>query len=60
VGRRPASASLAFKGGATAVAFDVYLEDGGVMNEAVASFFQGRPPDLSWLNAGVSPSAHPL
>src|SRR5215813_15668818 len=35
VGRRPASASLAFKGGATAVAFDVHLEDGGVMNEAV-------------------------
>ena len=35
VGRRPASASLAFKGRATAVAFDVHLEDGGVMNEAV-------------------------
>ena len=35
VGRRPASASLAFKGSATAVAFDVHLEDGGVMNEAV-------------------------
>src|SRR5215831_19092315 len=35
MGRRPASASLAFKGGATAVAFDVHLEDGGVMNEAV-------------------------
>jgi hypothetical protein len=35
VGRRPASASLAFEGGATAVAFDVHLEDGGVMNEAV-------------------------
>jgi len=32
VGGRP---SLAFKGGATAVAFDVHLEDGGVMNEAV-------------------------
>src|SRR5580704_7635470 len=35
VGRRAASASLAFKGRATAVAFDVHLEDGGVMNEAV-------------------------
>jgi hypothetical protein len=35
VGRRPASASLAFKRGATAVAFDVHLENGGVMNEAV-------------------------
>ena len=35
VGRRPASASLAFKGRATAIAFDVHLEDGGVMNEAV-------------------------
>jgi hypothetical protein len=35
VGGRPASASLAFKGRATAVAFDVHLEDGGVMNEAV-------------------------
>ena len=35
VGRRPASASLAFKGRATAVAFDVHLEDGGVMNQAV-------------------------
>ena len=35
VGRRPASASLAFEGRATAVAFDVHLEDGGVMNEAV-------------------------
>ena len=35
VGRRPAAASLAFKGRATAVAFDVHLEDGGVMNLAV-------------------------
>jgi transposase len=31
-----------------------------VLVEAMAIFFQGRPPDLSWLNAGVSPSAHPL
>jgi hypothetical protein len=35
VGGRPATASLAFEGRATAVAFDVHLEDGGVMNEAV-------------------------
>jgi hypothetical protein len=35
VGRRAAAASLAFKGRATAVAFDVHFEDGGVMNEAV-------------------------
>jgi len=35
VGGRPATGSLAFEGGATAVAFDVHLEDGGVMNEAV-------------------------
>src|ERR1700746_972496 len=35
VGRWPASASLAFKRRATAIAFDVHLEDGGVMNEAV-------------------------
>src|SRR6201993_830859 len=32
---RPATASLAFECGAAAVAFDVHLEDGGVMNEAV-------------------------
>lgn len=31
-----------------------------VLVEATAIFFQGRPPDLSWLNAGVSSSAHPL
>jgi transposase len=31
-----------------------------VLVEAMASFFQGRPPDLSWLHAGVSPSAPPL
>jgi len=35
VGGRPASASLAFKGRATAVAFDVHLEDGDVMSEAI-------------------------
>jgi len=35
VGGWPASASLAFKGRATAVAFDVHLEDGGMMDEAV-------------------------
>src|SRR5262252_870855 len=35
VGGWPAAASLAFKRRATAVAFDVHLEDGGVMNEAV-------------------------
>src|SRR5215510_11688681 len=28
-----------------------------VLAEAMASFFHGRPPDLSWMNAGVSPSA---
>ena len=31
-----------------------------VLVEAVTSFFQGRQPDLSWINAGVSTSAHPL
>ena len=35
VDRRAAAASLASKRSATAVAFDVHLEDGGVMNEAV-------------------------
>ena len=35
VDRRPAATALAFESGATAVAFDVHLEDGGVMNEAV-------------------------
>jgi transposase len=31
-----------------------------VLVEAMTSFFHGRPPDLSWINAGVSSSAHPL
>ena len=35
MGRRPAAASLAFEGGATAVALDVHFEDGGVVDEAV-------------------------
>ena len=35
MGRRAAGASLAFEGGAAAVAFDVHLEDGGVVDEAV-------------------------
>jgi hypothetical protein len=35
VGRRAAAASLAFECGAAAVALDVHLEDGGVMNQAV-------------------------
>jgi len=35
VGGRPAAASLSFERGAAAVALDVHLEDGGVMNEAV-------------------------
>jgi transposase len=30
-----------------------------VLVDAVTSFFSGQPPDLSWLNAGVSTSAHP-
>src|SRR6516164_7187431 len=34
-GGRPATASLAFKRGAATVAFDVHLEDGGMMNQAV-------------------------
>src|ERR1700730_17146747 len=33
--RRAAAASLAFERGTAAVAFDVHLEDGGVMDEAV-------------------------
>ena len=32
---RPASASLAFQSGAAAIALDVHLEDGGVVDEAV-------------------------
>ena len=35
VDRRSAATSLAFKGGAAAVAFDIRLKDGGVMDEAV-------------------------
>ena len=35
VGWRPAAAALTFERGAPAVAFDVHLEDGGVVNEAV-------------------------
>jgi hypothetical protein len=35
VGGRPATASLAFEGGATAVALDVHFEDGGVVDEVV-------------------------
>jgi transposase len=31
-----------------------------VLVDAVTSFFHSRQPDLSWLNAGVSPTAHPL
>jgi transposase len=31
-----------------------------VLVEAVTSFFQGHQPDLSWINAEVSTSAHPL
>src|SRR5262249_47892220 len=30
-----------------------------VLVEAMTSFFHGQPPDLSWINAGVSTSAHP-
>jgi len=32
VGGRPATASLAFKRGAASVAFDVHLEDGGMVD----------------------------
>jgi hypothetical protein len=35
VDRRAAAASLAFERSAATVAFDVHLEDGGVMDEAV-------------------------
>jgi len=30
-----------------------------VLVEAVTCFFQGQPPDLSWINAWVSPASHP-
>ena len=30
-----------------------------VLVDAVTSFFHGQQPDLSWINAGVSTSAHP-
>ena len=30
-----------------------------VLVEAMTSFFHGQQPDLSWINAGVSTSAHP-
>ena len=33
--RRPAGPALAFERGATAVAFDIHLEDGGVVDEAI-------------------------
>jgi transposase len=29
-----------------------------VLEDAVTRFFHGQPPDLSWLTAGVSTSAH--
>jgi transposase len=31
-----------------------------VLVEAMTSFFHGQSPDLSWLNAGVTTSVHPL
>ena len=31
-----------------------------VLVDAVSSFLHGQPPDLSWINAGVSTSAHSL
>ena len=30
-----------------------------VLVEAMTSFFQGQPPDLSWINASVSTASHP-
>ncbi len=30
-----------------------------VLVDAVTSFFQGRQPDLAWINTGARPSAHP-
>jgi len=30
-----------------------------VLVEAVTCFFQGQPPDLSWINARVSTASHP-
>jgi len=30
-----------------------------VLVDAVSSFFSGQHPDLSWIHAGVSTSAHP-
>jgi hypothetical protein len=41
-GGRPA-ASLAFERGAAAVALDVHLEDGGVMNQASETCAEGDP-----------------
>ena len=34
-GRRSAGAAFAFEGGAAAIAFDVHLEDGGVVDKAI-------------------------
>jgi transposase len=31
-----------------------------VLVDAITSFFQAHQPDLAWITAGVSPSAHPL
>ena len=31
-----------------------------VLGDAVTSFFHGQQPDLSWINAGVSTTSHPL
>jgi hypothetical protein len=35
LGRRSAGAAFALEGGAAAIAFDVHLEDGGVVNKAI-------------------------
>lgn len=37
VRRRPSWAALAFEGGAPAIALDVHLDDGGVVNETIDS-----------------------
>ena len=31
-----------------------------VLVEAITSFFHGQPPELSWINTGVSRDPHPL
>ena len=45
---RPSGAALAVDGGAAAIAFDVHLEDGGVMNERRSLLITANQPFGEW------------